>query len=147
MTASNPPSEPAAPGRRVTTRIDDNPVADAHIFGSPGHGAELCFRGVVRGTEAGEPIRALRYTAYLPMARATMQALAENLAAAHPDALIHIHHTLGEVAAGKASLLLAVATPHSAESLDLLQNLLRRLKAEVPIWKLPLPAHTPPTPP
>lgn len=155
--ASSPPAIPPVPAdlsvpevpadRPVTTRIDDDPVADHHVFGSPRHGAELCFRGVVRGTEAGQPIRAIRYTAYLPMARATLQALADDLAAAHPNALIHIHHTLGEVAAGQASLLLAVATPHSAESLQLLEHLLRRLKAEVPIWKLPLPVQATPTPP
>lgn len=123
---------------RVSTRVDDQPVADTHEFRSPRHGAELCFRGVVRGHEAGAPIRAIRYTAYVPMARATLQELAECLAAAHPNALIHIHHTLGDVVAGEASLLLAVATPHSAESLALVQALLRRLKAEVPIWKEPL---------
>lgn len=130
---------------RITTRIDDHPVAATHTFGSPRHGAELCFRGVVRGHEAGQPIRAIRYTAYLPMARASLQALAETSAAGHPDALVCIHHRLGDVAAGEASLLLAVATPHSAEAMALLEKLLRRLKAEVPIWKQPLPAGEPPT--
>jgi len=136
-TDSAPPVSP--PDTRVTTRVDDQPVAATHVFGSPHHGAELCFRGVVRGSEAGEAIRAIRYTAYLPMARAKLQELAEGQAAEHPNAFIHVHHRLGEVAAGEASLLLAVATPHSAESLALVQELLRRLKAEVPVWKLPLP--------
>lgn len=135
-TSASPASPPES---RATTRIDDQPVAATHVFGSPHHGAELCFRGVVRGTEAGAAIRAIRYTAYLPMARAKLQELAEGLAAEHPNAFIHVHHRLGDVAAGEASLLLAVATPHSAESIALVQELLRRLKAEVPVWKLPLP--------
>lgn len=139
------PTEPAPPAPpRVTTRVDDQPVAASHTFGSPRHGAELCFRGVVRGLEAGQPIRAIRYTAYLPMARASLQALADAAAADHPHALITIHHRLGDVAAGEASLLLAVATPHSAEALALLETLLRRLKAEVPIWKQPLPVEVTP---
>jgi molybdopterin synthase catalytic subunit len=133
------PNPLAPPTTRVTTRVDDLPVPPAHTFDSPLHGAELCFRGVVRGLEAGQPIRGIRYTAYLPMARATLQALAEAAAADHPSALIHIHHRIGDVDAGEASLLLAVATPHSAEALALLESLLRRLKAEVPIWKQPLP--------
>jgi molybdopterin synthase catalytic subunit len=130
--------DPASP--RITTRIDDQPVAAAHPFASPRHGAELCFHGVVRGLEDSRPIRAIRYTAYLPMARASLQALAETTAADHPDALIAIHHRLGDVAAGEASLLIAVATPHSAESMSLLEKLLRRIKSDVPIWKEPLPA-------
>ena len=138
MTPSPAATIPTAQSR-VTTRIDDHPVAASHTFGSPRHGAELCFRGVVRGTEAGQPIRAIRYTAYLPMARASLQSLADAAAADHPDALLSIHHRLGDVAAGEASLLLAVAAPHSAEALALLEKLLRRLKAEVPIWKQPLP--------
>jgi len=131
------PSRPARP--RVTTRVDDQPVAAAHPFDSPRHGAELCFLGVVRGTEAGRPIRGIRYTAYLPMAQATLSALADEVAAEHPEALIDIHHTVGEVGAGQASVLIAVATPHSAEAFAVSQELLRRLKAEVPIWKEPLP--------
>ena len=73
------------------------------------------------------------------MAQATLGSLAAAAAEEHPNSLIFIHHTLGEVAAGEASLVLAVATPHSAESLTLLEKLLRRLKSEVPIWKQPMP--------
>ena len=129
---------PATTASRVTTRIDDQPVSESLVFGSARHGAELAFRGVVRGQEAGRPIRALRYSAYLPTARATLQAIAESEAATRPDAIVHIHHRIGDVPAGETSLLLAVATPHSADGLALLESLLRRLKSEVPIWKEPL---------
>lgn len=138
MTTATTPPDPRSPDARVTTRIDDQPVLGSLVFGSERHGAELAFRGVVRGHEAGQPIRAIRYSAYLPMARATLQAIAISEAAAHPDALVHIHHRIGEVPAGEASLLLAVATPHSAEAVELVQILLRRLKSEIPIWKEPL---------
>ena len=120
---------------RVSTRVDSTPLATSHSFHSPHHGAELCFTGVVRGMEQGSPIRGICYTAYLPMAQARLRALAEETAADHPQALIYIHHTLGEVAAGQASILMAVATPHSAEAFAISQTLLRRLKMEVPIWK------------
>ncbi|MFN0127572.1 MAG: molybdenum cofactor biosynthesis protein MoaE [Verrucomicrobiales bacterium] len=127
------------PFPRVTTRVAPDRIPQSFSFGSPRHGAEICFRGVVRGEEKGQPIAGIRYSAYLPMAQATLRSLAEDTAAAHPDALIHVHHVIGEVAAGEASLLLAVATPHSAEAMELLEHLLRRLKEEVPIWKEFLP--------
>lgn len=130
----------ATAAERVSTRVDSTPLATSHSFHSPDHGAELCFTGVVRGMEQGSPIRGISYTAYLPMAQARLRALAEETAADHPQALIYIHHTLGEVAAGEASILLAVATPHSAEAFAVSQTLLRRLKLEVPIWKKPMEA-------
>ena len=138
-TAAAVPAVPAVPAAtaaaRVSTRVDSTPLATSHSFHSPHHGAELCFTGVVRGMEQGSPIRGICYTAYLPMAQARLRALAEETAADHPQALIYIHHTLGEVAAGQASILMAVATPHSAEAFAISQTLLRRLKMEVPIWK------------
>ena len=130
----------ATAAARVSTRVDSSPLATSHSFHSPHHGAELCFTGVVRGLEQGSPIQGICYTAYLPMAQARLRALAEETAADHPQALIYIHHTLGEVAAGQASILLAVATPHSAEAFAVSQTLLRRLKLEVPIWKKPIEA-------
>ena len=130
----------ATAAARVSTRVDSSPLATSHSFHSPHHGAELCFTGVVRGLEQGSPIHGICYTAYLPMAQARLRALAEETAADHPQALIYIHHTLGEVAAGQASILLAVATPHSAEAFAVSQTLLRRLKLEVPIWKKPIEA-------
>lgn len=129
---------------RVSTRVDSTPLATSHSFHSPHHGAELCFTGVVRGLEQGSPIRGICYSAYLPMAQARLRALAEETAADHPQALIYIHHTLGEVAAGQASILMAVATPHSAEAFAVSQTLLRRLKMEVPIWKKPIESVDPP---
>ena len=130
----------ATAAARVSTRVDSSPLATSHSFHSPHHGAELCFTGVVRGLEQGSPIHGICYTAYLPMAQGRLRALAEETAADHPQALIYIHHTLGEVAAGQASILLAVATPHSAEAFAVSQTLLRRLKLEVPIWKKPIEA-------
>lgn len=130
----------ATAAARVSTRVDSTPLATSHSFHSPHHGAELCFTGVVRGLEQGSPIHGICYTAYLPMAQARLRALAEETAVDHPQALIYIHHTLGEVAAGQASILLAVATPHSAEAFAVSQTLLRRLKLEVPIWKEPIAA-------
>lgn len=128
---------------RVSTRVDPDRIPPSFTFASPRHGAEICFRGVVRAEEKGQPIAGIRYSAYLPMAQATLRSLAEDTAATHPDALIHIHHVIGDVAAGEASLLLAVATPHSAEAMALLKRLLQRLKAEVPIWKEFLPSPPP----
>jgi molybdopterin synthase catalytic subunit len=120
---------------RVETVLSDQPVPDRHVFHSPTHGAEIQFRGVVRGWEEGRRLEGIRYSAYAPMATAKLRALATEAASTHPEALVFIHHVVGFVPAGEASVLLAIAMPHSAEAFALCAEMLRRLKTEVPIWK------------
>ena len=52
-----------------------------------------------------------------------------------PDHLALVHHKVGFVAAGEASILIRVQTAHSAEGFDLCREYLRRIKETVPIWK------------
>jgi molybdopterin synthase catalytic subunit len=122
---------------RFQAVLSDRAVPEAHVFGSPAHGAEVQFRGVVREREGGRKLAGIRYTAYEAMAEAKLREIAAAAAASRPDALVFIHHVLGYVAAGAPSVLIAVAMPHSAEALALCAEVLRRLKSEVPIWKEP----------
>ena len=69
------------------------------------------------------------------MAERKLREIADEAARAHDEALIFIHHVVGFVPAGQASVLIAVAMPRSDAAFDLCRELLRRLKTEVPIWK------------
>lgn len=122
---------------RFQTVLSEQPVPDRHLFHSPAHGAEIQFRGVVREWEEGKKIGGIRYSAYGAMAEAKLRAIADETAAAHPAALIFVQHVVGFVPAGRASVLVAVAMPHSAKAFSLCEEILRRLKTEVPIWKEP----------
>jgi molybdopterin synthase catalytic subunit len=105
-------------------------------------GADLRFLGVVRGFEGGRQISGIRYSAYPEMAQSTLQQIVDAFqesAGTHPITVIH---RLGFVAAGEASILIALGQPHSAEAFDLLANYLRRIKEDVPIWKHPVFAET-----
>ncbi len=105
---------------------------------SPQHGAELRFLGVVRGLEDGRLISGIRYSAYEAMALEKLGAIAAESASLFPGTLVRVQHRTGFVAAGEASLLISAASKHSAESFELCQWLLRRIKTEVPIWKEPV---------
>jgi molybdopterin synthase catalytic subunit len=105
------------------------------IIASPRHGAEIQFRGVVRALENGRTLRAIRYSAYAPMAEAKLAAIAQETLATWPAGHIFLQHRLGEVPVGHASVLIATAMPHSADAYALSQHILHRLKTEVPIWK------------
>jgi molybdopterin synthase catalytic subunit len=100
------------------------------------HGAVLHFSGVVRGMEGGRPISGITYSAYESMAtqqlRAVVAGAQQACGVAYPTKLVH---RLGFVPTGVSSVTLEVSAPHSREAFDYCQDVLRRLKAEVPIWK------------
>jgi molybdopterin synthase catalytic subunit len=121
--------------KKPVVELSERPVDDHVCFGSDRHGAEIQFRGVVRAQEDGKKLIGIRYSAYAPMAQRKLEVVIEEALIQQPDALIYLHHRLGLVEAGVASVLIAVAMPHSRAAYDLSQSILHRLKTEVPIWK------------
>ena len=51
--------------------------------------------------------------------------------------LVIVHHRIGFIAVGEASLFLRVATPHRSEGFRASQWIVDELKKRVPIWKKP----------
>jgi len=123
-----------------TSSLGDLAIADfeAALEPSTEHGADLRFHGVVRDREDGRLISGIAYTAYRPMADRELEAVVAAMAAEHPDHRAAIHHRLGFVAAGEASLFIRVQTAHSAAAFELCREYLRRVKATVPVWKRPV---------
>ena len=99
------------------------------------HGAVVTFSGVVRGTEGGEAIGGLDYSAFESMARHQFGLLFDALAARWPVGSVRLVHRLGPVAAGETSLWLEVLAPHRAEAFAAGQWLIDEMKRVVPIWK------------
>lgn len=114
------------------------PEFEAALEPSTAHGADLRFHGVVRDREDGRPIAGIEYTAYRPMADNELEAVVSAMAAEHPEHRVAIHHRIGFVPAGEASLLIRVQTAHSAAAFELCREYLRRIKVSVPVWKKPV---------
>jgi len=102
------------------------------------HGADIRFHGVVRDLEDDKIITGIDYSCYPDMAEAELNKIVEAMLADNPDHLITIHHCIGFVAAGDASILIRVQTTHSQEAFDLSREYLKRIKTSVPIWKKPI---------
>ena len=98
-------------------------------------GAWVEFRGVVRGEEDGQLIRALEYEAYSPMAEREMHRLIAELSAAKPCLTTRVIHRVGVVPVGEAAIYVGIAAKHRAEAFALLSAFMNRLKQDVPIWK------------
>ena len=102
----------------------------------PGVGALAEFTGNVRGEENGQPIKALVYEAYQPMAETVMRRLLTEIAATHPCLAVRVQHRIGIVPVGEAAIHIAVEARHRAEAFALLATFMDRLKQDVPIWKI-----------
>ena len=122
--------------------ITEEPIEEARLVGSrrlpPGMGAVACFSGVVRGEEAGQPIRALDYESFQRMAEHQFQRLLDEVEKRWPVASVRLVHRIGVVPAGEPSLWVEVIAPHRGEAFAACQWLIDEMKRVVPIWKKPL---------
>ena len=102
-----------------------------------GAGAEGVFLGRTRLEHHPDhgALRHLDYDAYRPMARAVLEQLAHRAIEAHGCFAVRLHHALGVVRPGEASVLVQVLTGHRAASFAACRFLIDTLKAEAPIWK------------
>jgi len=123
-----------------TATISEERIADfeQRLESSAEHGADLRFHGVVRDSENGKPITGIDYSCYPEMAGKELDAIVAAMAEGFPQHRATIHHTIGFVAAGEASILIRVQTAHSAEAFEICREYLKRIKTTVPIWKRPV---------
>jgi molybdopterin synthase catalytic subunit len=78
----------------------------------------------------------LEYEAYEEMAVKEMEKLCATARAAHPEVThVVVHHRLGIVPVGEASVIIAVSSPHRKEAIECCHFTIDTLKAKVPIWK------------
>ena len=102
------------------------------------HGADIRFHGVVRDEEDGKIISGIDYSCYPDMAAGELNKIVADMLEGNPEHLVTIHHRIGFVAAGDASILIRVQTAHSQAAFDISREYLRRIKQSVPIWKKPI---------
>ena len=103
----------------------------------PDAGAECVFLGRTRGEthpRHGKLTR-LSYEAYRPLADRTLSDLAQDATRRFDCMLVRIHHAVGEVPVGEASVLVQVVCGHRATAFEACRFLIDRLKATAPIWK------------
>jgi molybdopterin synthase catalytic subunit/molybdopterin converting factor small subunit len=98
-------------------------------------GAIASFVGTVRNRSRDRDVRYLEYEAYEGMAEETMGELAAELTARHGLAAIAIHHRIGRVEIGQASVVIAVSAAHRAAALAACREAIDTLKQTVPLWK------------
>ena len=98
----------------IEIQLTDRPIAETiSPPGQPGAvGAWLEFRGVVRGEENGQNIRALEYEAYPEMAGREIRRLLEEISARHPCLAAKVIHRVGIIPVGETAIYVGVASRH-----------------------------------
>lgn len=102
---------------------------------NPYSGATLVFVGTVREWTKGKQTVYLEYEAYPEMAVEQMKVIGREIGERWPGAQTAIVHRVGKLAITEPSVIIAVATPHRADSFEACRHAIERLKQIVPIWK------------
>lgn len=122
-----------------TLTITQSPIDEvALLVGrnmSQAMGAAVYFAGVVRGSEEQQPITALDYEAFEPMARHQFELIFQEIEKRWPIESVRLVHRLGVVSVNEPSLWVEVIAPHRGEAFAAGQYLIDEMKRLVPIWK------------
>jgi molybdopterin synthase catalytic subunit len=114
------------------------PVAQAVAFVQDHQaGGVGVFLGTTRAetSPAGAPLAALDYEAYAELANTQLADLARLARQRWPILKLVILHRTGRVECAEPSVVIAVSTPHRAESFEASRWLIDTLKQEVAVWK------------
>jgi len=129
---------PVSGGRGPWVRLDAQPIDAQQVIQAASRsdcGAVLLFLGTVRDTFQDQPVERIDYSAYEEMALEELHSLASQALQQPEIRAVAVWHRLGPVAAGEASVAVAVASPHRGPAFQQGQWLIDSLKARVPIWK------------
>jgi molybdopterin synthase catalytic subunit len=115
---------------RIMTVLADGAGSDA------GHdGAVVTFLGLVRNHNLGRSVRYLEYEAYEPLALKAFERIAAEIGERWPGARLAMHHRIGRLEIGEASIAIATRSPHRADAYASCRYAIERVKQIAPIWK------------
>jgi molybdopterin synthase catalytic subunit len=100
-----------------------------------GHGAVATFIGVVRDHNLNRRVTHLEYEAYEPMAIRALEQICGEADLEWPGIRLAVHHRVGHLAIGEASIVIAAASAHRAAAFAACRYVIERVKQIVPIWK------------
>lgn len=124
---------------RIRVEILETPLdlgAAQTFVADPAHGAVNSFVGMVRETNLGKKVVGVSYDVFEPLAEKVLQQLCEQVCRSYEGKInISMMHFKGRLSVGGLSVIIAVSTPHRAESFEACRTLIEELKHRAPIWK------------
>ena len=118
--------------------ITDQPIIIEEVVQKvvhPNAGAINTFIGTVRELTKGKKTLSLEYNAYVSMAEKKLAQIGDEIKEQWPEAITAITHRIGKLEISEIAVVIAVSTPHRADSYDASRYAIERIKEIVPIWK------------
>ena len=119
-------------------RITKQPLDARVLQFSRTEGAVVDFFGVVRAIENERMIDGIEYEAFESMAERQLALIADEAKDRYGLVSVIIHHRIGLVSVGEASLFVRVTARHRRAAFEGSSQIIERLKQAVPIWKHPV---------
>jgi molybdopterin synthase catalytic subunit len=107
----------------------------AALVADPGCGAMAIFIGTVRQVNLGRRVERLEYEAYSALAVKVFERIAAEATEEWPGTTLAVHHRIGPVGIGEASVVIAAASAHRADAFAVCRYAIERVKQIAPIWK------------
>jgi molybdopterin synthase catalytic subunit len=127
---------PVPPVAITTAPLDISALlAEVSSGDAGGHGAIATFTGLVRRNNLGRTVLFLEYEAYEPLAVRALERIVSEARDAWPGARLAVHHRIGRLELGEASVIIAAASPHRGDAFAACRYAIERVKQIVPIWK------------
>ena len=98
-------------------------------------GAVVTFLGLVRNHNVGRSVRYLEYEAYEPLALKAFERIVAEIQERWPGARVALHHRIGRLEIGEASIAIAARSPHRGDAYASCRYAIERVKQIAPIWK------------
>jgi molybdopterin synthase catalytic subunit len=98
-------------------------------------GAVTTFTGVVRNSNLNRRVTHLEYEAFEPLAVKALEQICEEAGREWPGVRLAVHHRIGRLAIGEASIVIAAASAHRAQAFAACRYVIERVKQIVPVWK------------
>ena len=97
-------------------------------------GAVVTFSGDVRNHDKNKGVTSLTYEIH-PSAQSVIERIVNEVAAKHQLKDVAVAHRYGNIPIGQSAFVVAVAAAHRGPALAACEELVERVKAELPIWK------------
>lgn len=98
-------------------------------------GAVATFVGLVRDHNQGRRVHHLVYESYDALAVRTLLRIVDESRERWPGVHLAVHHRIGRLEVGEASVAIAAASPHRADAFAACRYAIERVKQIAPIWK------------
>ena len=115
--------------------LDLQALIDEIAKSTTADGAIASFIGLVREQNQGRRVSFLEYEAYEPLAVRALQLIIDEAAKHWADTRLGVHHRIGRLELGEASIVIVAASPHRAHAFAACRYTIERVKQIVPIWK------------